>query len=681
MIPLRRPETAARQPMRRLASRDWGPQGLSPHIDDAATRIAGNGTWPSPGAAGGAASVLRRTEPDHRSLRLPRTTRSRRLPARSTLDRCPGRGSTPPTKGTDAPLARARARVSRSRWPARSPSPVRSPATSRRPPPGPAGPAPRATAPPLRSAEPCACSTSTTSPTAWVAMATRSRPRMAWSRSPSTGRHPRPWTAPGYLPAGPGTAGRSRSAPAPTSGLLRLTAAPTRRVHAVLGADGQVHLAGGSATVVAAAATKKVAVLLFDFSDDASQPYTPASTTAIAFSNGNAMANYFDEESRGAVTVSGSVFGWYQIAASKATCDPFAWATQARAAASAAGVNLTSYTNVVFAFPREASCAWAGPRRVCPGRRAGTTAPFDLRVVAHELGHNFGVHHASSLQLHLGWRPRGALRELLVVGVRRPVHGDGQRQLRAQPRHPPRPVRLAPGDRGRRRRAGRSVHARLGPRRPVPAGSPRLLRIDRHNGTWFYLDLRSVPRAVLRRLRPVRSAVNGVTVRISPDAPGSELWCQPDSAGRHDARRPRPTPTPRWLPARAWTIPCPASASRRSAWARRWRPVSVLDTVAPGAPGGFAGDAVGAVRDLARVDRCAGQLRASTATGSSVTASTSGTATGTRSATTARRRRRRHAYRLIAVDRSGNEGPAATARPTTHPGGSGHDRRRARRGR
>ena len=54
--------------------------------------------------------------------------------------------------------------------------------------------------------------------------------------------------------------------------LVRVATAPSRRTAAIEGADGQhVHLATGTA---AAAATRKVAVILFNFSDDPSQPYT-----------------------------------------------------------------------------------------------------------------------------------------------------------------------------------------------------------------------------------------------------------------------------------------------------------------------------------------------------------------------------------------------------------------------
>ena len=239
-------------------------------------------------------------------------------------------------------------------------------------------------------------------------------------------------------------------------------------------------------------------MILFGFSDDASQPYTAGTATQIAFTNGNAVANYYDEESRGAVTVTGQVFGWYQIPSSKATCDPFTWATQAKAAATAAGVNLAAFTNYVYAFPKANSCGWAGLGAM-PGKDSWNNGAFALRVVAHELGHNFGVHHASSLSCTSGTTPGGDLGDLLVVGVRRPVLGDGQRQLRPQQRRPSRPVRLAARERDPDGRSGWPVRARItagrtGRQRPPPPSRPPQRDVA--------LSRRPIdPRAVLRRLQ------------------------------------------------------------------------------------------------------------------------------------------------------------------------------------
>ena len=296
--------------------------------------------------------------------------------------------------------------------------------------------------------------------------------------------------------------------------IAKLSPAPRRRIAAVLGADGQsVHLADGAPL---AATSKNVAVILFGFSDDASQPYTAGTATQIAFTNGNAVANYYDEESRGAVTVTGQVFGWYQIPSSKATCDPFTWATQAKAAATAAGVNLAAFTNYVYAFPKANSCGWAGLGAM-PGKDSWNNGAFALRVVAHELGHNFGVHHASSLSC-----TSGASRVAISSTCSSSEYGDPFSVMGSGNSAHNNAVHL-----GQFGWLPASEIQTVGPGGPYelgspldgPAGSDRLLRIDRHNGTSLYLDVRSIHGPYFDNFSSTDAVVKGVTVRISPDLP------------------------------------------------------------------------------------------------------------------------------------------------------------------
>ncbi len=303
-------------------------------------------------------------------------------------------------------------------------------------------------------------------------------------------------------------------AAADRTSLVRIGLVPKRHIVAAVDADGQgVHLASGTPL---AASTKNVGVILFDFSDDTSQPYTPATAGMIAFSNGNAAASYFEEESRGAVTVTGQILGWYAIAASHATCDPFGWATQAEDAATAAGADLSTFTNIVYAFPRVSACGWAGLGEM-PGSRSWNNGAFVLRVVAHELGHNFGVHHASSLDC-----TSGGVRVSISTTCTSSEYGDPFTVMGSGNSEHDHATHL-----GQFGWLPASEIQTVGPGGPYelgsvldgPAGSKRLLRIDRHNGTWFYLDLRSVHGPYFDDFAGGAPAVNGVTVRISPDAP------------------------------------------------------------------------------------------------------------------------------------------------------------------
>jgi M6 family metalloprotease-like protein len=170
----------------------------------------------------------------------------------------------------------------------------------------------------------------------------------------------------------------------------------------LVAAGGSQQVSGPSAPTIAATGTKRVAIVLFNFSNDSSEPYTPAFAAGVAFTNPNSVAAYYAETSHGQLSLSGDVFGWYTIPESNANCATSAWASSANATAAAAGVDLSAYDNVVYAFPAT-TCGWSGQAQL-PGRSSWLTGAgaMTLRVMAHELGHNFGTHHASALNCNEG---------------------------------------------------------------------------------------------------------------------------------------------------------------------------------------------------------------------------------------------------------------------------------------
>ena len=179
----------------------------------------------------------------------------------------------------------------------------------------------------------------------------------------------------------------------------------------------------------AAATPVKVAVVLLNFSNDATQSPSPPQRTGSCSATPTASPNYFAEESRGAVAMSGHVYGWYTIAATNANC-PTAystWESQADAKAAAAGVNLSSFDQVVYAWPYAPSCGWAGMGYM-PGRdqleqrlirpaRARPRAVAQLRDEPRQ--------HAP---VHPGGHDRRPFGHVHLHGVRRSVLGDGLRE-------------------------------------------------------------------------------------------------------------------------------------------------------------------------------------------------------------------------------------------------------------
>ena len=479
------------------------------------------------------------------------------------------------------------------------------------------------------------------------------------------GTPPEAWNGAQVRVQGESSDGLVRVAMAGNPGsMVRVSPAPRRRISAVLAADGQsVQLAAGT---VAAAASKKVAVILFDFSDvDADVPVSASVAGGVAFSNAGSAANYFDEESRGAVTVTGQVLGPYQIAASKTTCDPFTWRTQARAAATTAGVNLASFTNFVYAFPDAPSCGWSGLGQM-PGSDSWNNGSFSLRVVAHELGHNFGVHHASSLSC-----TSGGSRVAISTTCSSSEYGDPFTVMGSgatKHNHATHLGQFGWLPTSEIRVVGPGGPYALGSVLDGPAGSDRLLRIDRHDGTSFYLDLRSVHGPTFDNFGATDPAVNGVTIRISPDDPTPAYGVSqtqlidttPGTATYSDA--PLAVGSTLDDPVTGLRITTLSAGSGAAS-------VSVVDPIAPGTPGDVVATATSsfaiALSWSAAPDNYAVDHYRVLRNGVEVA-----NPTGLSFSDPGRAALTAYAYQVIAVDGSGNQGPPASAGATTPPAGA-----------
>jgi hypothetical protein len=164
----------------------------------------------------------------------------------------------------------------------------------------------------------------------------------------------------------------------------------------VLALDGA---ATGSVETLAAAfpytlGEQRVAVIMVNFQDDTTQPRTVADMSNVVL---NTVSNYYREASFGQTWFSGQAFGYYTIAMSKTVCDPYTLASLADQKATAAGVNLSAFNRKLYVFPKTA-CTWAGLGNVGgSSTKAWANGSFSNLVVAHEIGHNYGLQHAQSL--------------------------------------------------------------------------------------------------------------------------------------------------------------------------------------------------------------------------------------------------------------------------------------------
>lgn len=141
---------------------------------------------------------------------------------------------------------------------------------------------------------------------------------------------------------------------------------------------------------------KKVLVILLNFTDDTTQPYTVTQARNTVFGASGSVAAFYAEGSYGATTLSGDIAGWYTAPIAKpTTCDISAVQTQAQNAATAAGYNRASYDLEVYVFPKISACGWSGLAYV-GWSGAWINQALSTYVAAHELGHNYGLLHAHS---------------------------------------------------------------------------------------------------------------------------------------------------------------------------------------------------------------------------------------------------------------------------------------------
>lgn len=142
---------------------------------------------------------------------------------------------------------------------------------------------------------------------------------------------------------------------------------------------------------------QKTLVLLVNFQDrPGDQPWTVIQANSVVFGT---VSDFFRENSYGQTWLSGHAYGWYTLALDSSVCDSTQIAVKAQAAATAAGVDLSTYSRYVYVFPYISSCGWSGSGTVggLPSQ-TWSNGKLDLKVIGHELGHNFGLQHAHALE-------------------------------------------------------------------------------------------------------------------------------------------------------------------------------------------------------------------------------------------------------------------------------------------
>jgi hypothetical protein len=208
--------------------------------------------------------------------------------------------------------------------------------------------------------------------------------------------------------------------------------------------------------------------------------------------------------------LAGTTFDWVRLPFSNAACNADRIAADGKAGLAARGVNLSSFTNFMFVFPPTSNCPWRGLGHL-PGPHSWINGAPNLRTPAHELGHNFGVHHASSLRC-----TKDGVRVALSGKCTRDEYGDPFTTMGASKKrqdHSLARVQLGYLPQGATKTVTTTGTYILS--KAFASSGTRVIGIPRGDGTWLYLEFRRPFGTHFDNFSSTSSAIKGVTIRLA----------------------------------------------------------------------------------------------------------------------------------------------------------------------
>jgi len=153
---------------------------------------------------------------------------------------------------------------------------------------------------------------------------------------------------------------------------------------------------------------RKVAVILANYNDDNRQPWTKQEVADFLFNNSDSANNFFKEVSYNQTSLSGEVFGWYNVVTNE-----FCWDDEEVLRVADKDIDYSLFDEVIVIMP-EINCGFGGfghlsKISVPSNDNGGNLSIYFAKingyngsqkskfVVAHEIGHTYGLSHAGGV--------------------------------------------------------------------------------------------------------------------------------------------------------------------------------------------------------------------------------------------------------------------------------------------